>query len=161
MRKVPVPPMLTALVQSGILGIEGKEFDRLDQCPSCGGRVTGYDKKERRFAVMKEEGSTRPINVMVRRFSCRECGRISPAVAPFYPATRLGSPIVDLCVVLSSQMPDSRVPVVMADLSLVVDRGTVRNYARRDFGPIPVTGLFGLPLPQSLVDLSLMGMQVP
>lgn len=158
---MPVPPMLTALVQSGILGIEGKEFARLDRCPFCGGIVTGYDMKERRFAILQEEEGTRPVSVRVRRFSCRECGRISPARAPFYPDTRLGSPVVDLCVVLSREMPATRVARVMGDLSLVVDRGTVRNYSHRDFGEIPVTEFYGISIPRSLMTLSLMGMQGP
>jgi hypothetical protein len=153
--------MLTALVQAGILGLEGKEFASLDRCPSCGGEVTGYDVKERRFAVLADESGTRPVNVMVKRFSCRECGLVSSARAPFYPDTRMGSPIVDLCVILSKEMPASRVAGVVRDLSLVVDRGTVRNYSRRDFGVIPVTGIFGLSIPQSLMTLSLMGMQAP
>ncbi len=157
----PVPPMLTALVQAGLLGIEDKEFANLDCCPSCGGSVTGYDSKERRFAVLRDDSGTRPINVRVRRFSCRECGRISPANAPFYPETRLGSPVVDLCVVLSQGMPASRVARVMEDLSLVVDRGTVRNYAFRDFGEIPVTLFYGISIPRSLITLSLLGMQGP
>jgi len=153
--------MLTALVQAGILGIEGKEFTGLDRCPSCGGDVSAYDSKERRFAVLRDDSGPRTINVRVKRFSCRECGRISPANAPFYPDTRMGSPVVDLCVVLSRGMPASRVARVMEDLSLVVDRGTVRNYASRDFGEIPVTSFYGISIPRSLMTLSLMGIRGP
>lgn len=153
-----IPPMLTALVQTGILGLEGREFSRLESCPACGGTVSGYDVKERLFAIIRDEGCTRAVKVRVRRFSCRGCGRIAPAVAPFYPGTRIGSPVVDLCVVLSREMPASRVARVMEDLSVVVDRGTVRNYAVRDFGVIPVTGVYGLSIPRSLVSLALMGL---
>ena len=47
--------MLTALVQSGILGIEGKEFARLERCPFCEGIVNGYDMNETRFAILQAE----------------------------------------------------------------------------------------------------------
>jgi len=153
--------MLAALVQAGILGVDGKEFACLEKCPSCGGEVSGYDVKERKFAVIKEDEMMKTVKVRVKRFSCRECSLVSPAIAPFYPDTRMGSPIVDLCLILSREMPASRVARILEDFSLVVDRGTVRNYARRDFGVIPVTGVYGFSIPQSLMALSLMGMQAP
>jgi len=77
-----VPPMLEALVQSGVLAVEGHVFSRRDSCPYCGGKVSGYDTKERRFAVVLEDGRKRPVNVRVRRFLCTECGQVSPAQAP-------------------------------------------------------------------------------
>jgi hypothetical protein len=40
-------------------------------------------------------------------------------------------------------------------MGIVVDRGTIRNYASRDFGAIPATELFGLPLPFSLLNLAI------
>jgi len=43
----------------------------------------------------------------------------------------------------------------------VVDRGTVRNYASRDFGEIPVTSFYGISIPRSLMTLSLMGIRGP
>jgi len=156
-----VPPMLAALVQAGILGLEGRVFAKRDSCPSCGGRIAGYDMKERRFAVLRVDDEQKVVNVRVKRYSCHECGLVSPARAPFYPDTRMGSPVVDLCVILSRKMPASRAARVAGDFSLVVDRGTVRNYTRRDFGVIPVTGVYGISIPQSLMTLSLMGMETP
>jgi len=151
-----VPPMLEALVQSGVLAVEGHVFSRRDSCPYCGGKVSGYDTKERRFAVVLEDGRKRPVNVRVRRFLCTECGQVSPAQAPFYPETRLGSPIVDLCVVLSRSMTPGRVSRVAECLSLAIDPGTIRAYSRREFPDIPSDTLFGIPVPRSLIALSLM-----
>ncbi|MCQ8894568.1 MAG: hypothetical protein NQU46_08080 [Methanolinea sp.] len=156
MRPPRVPPMLSALVQSGVLAVDGHVFSRLDACPACGGRVSGYDTKERRFAVILDSGDKRPVNVWVRRYMCRDCGQVSPAEAPFYPETRLGSPIVDLCVVLSRSMTPGRAARVAEYLSLAIDRGTIRAYSRRCFPEIPVDTLFGFPIPRSLLSLSLM-----
>jgi hypothetical protein len=44
-------------------------------------------------------------------------------------------------------------------LGLVVDRGTVRNLAARDFGDITVTEMFGLVLPRSVISLSMIGIR--
>jgi hypothetical protein len=61
MRQVKVPPMLQALIQSGFLAVEGKEFSALESCPVCGGAVVGYDRKERKFATLAEEGQEKEI----------------------------------------------------------------------------------------------------
>jgi hypothetical protein len=91
---------------------------------------------------------------MVKRFACRECGIVCFAEEPFYPATRAGSPIVDLCVTLSATMPFSRAAVYLEHLGILIDRGTVRNYARSAYPGIPTTDLFGIRLPLSIVSLS-------
>jgi hypothetical protein len=159
MKRVPVPPMLAALVQSGMAAVEGRVFSDPLPCPSCGITGAGYDQRIRRFATLIDEQGTRDITVAVKRFRCRSCGRIRDARAPFYPDTRLGSPVVDLCVTFGRELPYRQVSVVLRDLGLVVDPGSVRNYASRDFGPVPVTVLFGLQLPQSVISLSLRAMR--
>lgn len=155
MKKVHVPPMLAALVQNGVMAVEGKHFSGAVPCPSCGGEVSGYDERERRFATIIDGDRTRDVSVTVTRFRCRQCREICSARAPFYPDTRLGSPIVDLCVTGAKELPCSQVAGILREFGLVVDRGTVRNYAGRDFGFIPVTELFGLRIPQSVLSLSM------
>jgi len=153
-----VPPMLAALVQTGVLSLDGKTFSGLDACRSCGSGLAGYDTKARRFAMVRDEdGRTREVTVWVKRFACRECGRISPARAPFYPGTRYGSPVVDLCVVLSRRETPGKAAALMEELGLVIDRATVRTYAARDFGTIPVTEIYGLALPSSIISLTVLG----
>lgn len=154
-RKILVPPMLADLTGNALVSMDGVKFTDLDACPSCGGPVTGHDMRAKRFAVILENGKERTIRVHVKRFYCRECGTLCYADAPFYPDTRLGSPIVDLCLLLSQQMPFNRVAQHLRAMRIVVDRGTIRNYASRDFGAIPATELFGLPLPLSLLNLSI------
>jgi hypothetical protein len=160
MKQVRVPPMLAALFQSGIAAVDGQVFSDPLPCPQCGVTGAGYDRRIRRFATLIDEQGTREITVVVKRFRCRSCGEIQDARAPFYPDTRLGSPVVDLCVTLVRELPYRQVSGVLRDLGLVVDPGTVRNYASRDFGTVPMTTLFGLHLPQSVISLSLRAMRM-
>jgi hypothetical protein len=154
MRRVTVPPMLAALVSTALASVDGMVFARHGPCPYCGGSLSGYDAKRRRFAVLIEEDTHRQIVVQVLRFRCRSCQRISSAQAPFYPDTRYGGPVVDLCVVLGKRYPFSRVARILDALGVHVDRGTVRNYAARDFGTVPFTEIFRIPVPMSVLRLS-------
>ncbi len=158
--KIIVPPMLATLVQTGILAAGGHVFSQPPACcPGCGGPIRGYDSRVRRFAVVSDENGRSVVDVTVRRFRCAGCGSIVQAVAPFYPDTRLGAPIVDLCRTLSLEMPVNRAARVIEALGIIVDRGTVRNYAALDFGPVPTTPIFGLTLPSSLLSLSLLALR--
>lgn len=159
MKRVRVPPMLATLVQAGIAAVDGQVFSVPLPCPYCGGAGAGYDRRVRRFATLIEEAGNREIVVEVQRFRCRSCGRIQYARAPFYPGTRLGSPVVDLCVILGKAYPYHQASQVLRDLGLLVDPGTVRNHASRDFGPVPVTSLFGISLPQSVMSLAMRAMR--
>jgi hypothetical protein len=149
--------MLTALVQTGFTAVDGMEFSRLDACPACGGELSGYDTKKRKFATLATENGNKEIMVKVKRYKCRQCGTVSPARSPFYPETRLGSPVVDLCIVLSQAMPCNRACRVMREMGIIIDRGTIQSYADRNFGPIATTEMFGLKIPRSLISLSIIG----
>lgn len=155
MKKILLPPMLIDLVGSALVSMDGVAFTELDSCPSCGGSLTGHDLRKKRFAVILEGGKTRVIHVVVKRFYCNACKNLCYAESPFYPDTRLGSPVVDLCALLAALMPFHRVARLLAAMGVIVDRGTIRNYAARDFGRIPSTELFGVTLPMSLLHLSL------
>lgn len=154
-RKYLVPNMLVDIIQSAICGFEGKKFENLAACPFCRGEVTGYDYKKRHFASIIGPVGTRTIEVYVKRFSCRQCGRISAAESPFYPDTRVGRPVVDLCITLSEKMPYHRTARVLEQMGLAIDRGSVRNYARRELGPIASTDIYGFRVPMSVITLSL------
>jgi len=149
-----VPPMILALVQGAVTALDGIQFLDLDACPFCGGAVKAHDTKQKRFARIIDEGGERDIKVVVKRFHCTTCGRLVYADAPFYPGTRYGAPIIDLCVVLSRIAPFHQVHRMLQAMQLAVDRGTVRNYADRNFGPVAATELFGIPLPLSILHLS-------
>ena len=147
--------MLPTVIQAGIANLEGQNFTSLDACPSCGGALAGYDTKQRFFITLAEPGGDRDIFVFVRRFRCRACNMVSPAVAPFYPDTRIGAPIADLCVTLSQEMNSSHAAKIINALGIVIDRGTVRNYASRAFATPQATEFFGFLLPVSIISLTM------
>jgi hypothetical protein len=154
MKPPRIPPLIIDIVQSGLLACEGIIFDNLETCPVCGGKLSGYDTKKKQFAVMLEGNTRHPVHVFVKRFSCLECDTICFADEPFYPGTRIGSPLVDLCRTLGATMPFNRVAANLLHLGIVIDRGTVRNYMHRTFPEIPTTDLFGIRLPPSIISLS-------
>jgi len=154
MKQLRIPPLLVDIIQSGILACEGVVFDSRDACPVCGGPVSGYDTRKKQFAVMLRDGIPYPLHVLVKRFTCRTCGIICDADEPFYTGTRHGSPVVDLCRTLSMTLPFHRTGALMAQMGIVVDRGTVRNYARGSHPEIPTSELFGVSIPLSLISLS-------
>jgi len=153
-KTIPVSPMFADLVGNALVAMDGVTFTDLSACPSCGGQVTGHDLREKRFAVILDGEKERTIRVCVKRFYCKECNALCYAESPFYPDTRLAAPIVDLCLLLSHRMPFNLVAQYLRAMGIVVDRGTIRNYASRDFGTIPATELFGLLLPLSLLNLA-------
>lgn len=154
MKQLRIPPLLIDIVQSGLLACEGIVFDNRDACPACGGKLSGYDTKKKQFAVMREGDTRHPIHVFVKRFTCRQCHAICFADEPFYPDTRIGSPLVDLSTTLAAGMSFYRATAFMAHLGIVIERGTIRNYARRPFPEIPTNNLFGIHLPLSILSLS-------
>jgi hypothetical protein len=154
MKKHRISPFLIDIIQSALLSCEGVIFESRDACPVCGGSLSGYDTKKKQFAIVIENDLPHPVNVFVRRFSCRSCHALCFADEPFYPDTRLGSPVVDLSHTLAAQMPFHRSSVFMEQLGIRVDRGTIRNYARMQFPEIPITDLFGIRLPLSIISLS-------
>jgi len=154
MKQLRIPPLLVDIVQSSISVFDRVVFDNRDACTACGGSVSGYDTRKKQFAVMLKDGRPCPLNVFVKRFSCRQCGIVCFADEPFYPDTRNGSPVVDLCRTLSMTMPFHRTAAYLAQIGIIIDRGTVRNYAHRVFPEIPTTDLFGVRLPLSVVSLS-------
>ena len=147
--------MLPTLIQAGITNLDGHLYAALDTCPACRGEIAGYDTKRRFFTTLHEPGGGSDIFVSVKRFRCRACGLVSPAKAPFYPDTRIGAPVVDLCVTLSQEMNYSRAARVINSLGIVIDRGTVRNYASRGFAVPPSTEFFGFRLPVSIISLTM------
>jgi hypothetical protein len=154
MKRPRIAPLLSDIVRSGILSCEGTIFDSRNTCPFCGGKVSGYDTKKKQFAVLQDHRGVKPVQVFIRRFACRECHAVCYAEEPFYPDTRTGSPLVDLCRTLGETMPGNRVAASLLSMGIVIDRGTVRNYRKRPFPDIPQADLFGMHLPLSVLSLA-------
>ena len=152
--------MVADLVRQGLLPMDGVLFAQGSTCPSCNGRLQGYDYRKKRFATLIEGNTHRDIQVIVKRFTCRSCGKISLADAPFYPSTRYGSPVVDFALVLSRMMSFREASRVLASCHLEMNWGTIRHYAKKDYAPVPTFGLYGIPVPLSLLYLSILGVQI-
>jgi hypothetical protein len=146
--------MLRDLVSSAILSVEGITFDYLDVCSYCGGPVKGHDMRRKRFATVKTKKGNQTVYVFVKRYYCEECGKLCYAESPFYPDTRLGMPIVDLCNALIEKHPYHHAARILAALEIVVDRGTLRNYAQRSFPSPDIIEMYGVPIPTSIFTIN-------
>jgi hypothetical protein len=154
MKPLRIPPLLIDIVQNGLLACEGVVFENRDACPVCGGGLSGYDTKKKQFVVLQEGERLHTVHVFVKRFSCRKCHAVCFADEPFYPDTRIGSPVVDLGITLAAGMSFYRATAFMTHLGISIERGTIRNYSHRPFPEIPTTDLFGICLPLSIFSLS-------
>ena len=154
MRKPRFPPLVIDIIQTALSVCDGIEFSTLASCPSCSGDVQVYDTRKKQFAVIIENEKKRIINIRVKRFYCKSCKSLFKADEPFYPDTRVGSPVIDLCKTFAATMPFSRAATHLSLLGIVIDRGSVRNYSKRDFGEISTVEVFNLHLPFSIISLS-------
>jgi hypothetical protein len=153
--------MLSDLVQMTLTSCDGILFNQGGACPHCGGEMAGYDTKKKQFAIMMEDEQKRAVTVLVKRFLCKNCGQVSSADQPFYPDTRIGSPVVDLCITLGETMPYGRVSSSLAEMGVVVDRWSVRNYVQQNNRTIPAVDMFGFRIPLSVISLSTLAAAIP
>ncbi|WP_158303610.1 transposase family protein [Methanosphaerula palustris] len=154
LKKTPMFPLMLDLVRSGLSAMDGVVFTERQCCPYCGGPLLVHDYKDRKFATLLQGSDQMDIMVSVRRFHCRSCHRLVTAEVPFYPDVHLGSPVVDLCIVLTHQLPYSQADRLIRDLGVVLHRGTIRNYATLPIMPAVTDNLFGITFPRSLLNLS-------
>jgi hypothetical protein len=154
MRPPRIPTIVSDLIQTALSSLDGMEFSAMSSCPVCGGTLQGHDWKKKQFAVLRELTGERVIFVRVKRFHCRSCGILCYADEPFYPHTRIGSPVIDIYLSLSATMPPSRAARIIDAMGIVVHRTTWRYYGGRSFPEIPVIDVFGMRLPLSVVRLS-------
>jgi hypothetical protein len=159
-RKFLVPAMVSDLIQQGILAMEGVRFTQRASCPFCQGPLQGYDYRSKRFAVLIDEDVRQDVYVIVKRFTCRICGAVSSAEAPFYPSTRHGSPLVDFALTLSGLKSYREASRILAHCHIDMDWGTIRHYVTKNFPPAPTFALYGIPVPLSLLYLSILGVQL-
>jgi hypothetical protein len=72
-------------------------------------------------------------------------GNATPSALPMNRSIR---------ITLAAGLPFNRATAFMEHLGIVIDRGTIRNYARRSFPEVPTTNIFGSLLPLSILSLS-------
>jgi hypothetical protein len=159
MRPPRIPPLATDIMHTALSFLDGMEFTEIISCQVCGGTLQGHDSKKKKFAVLREQTRERVITVRVKRFYCRKCGILCYADEPFYPDTRIGSPVVDIFLSLSAAMPPSRAARIVDAMGIVVHRTTWRNYSVRSLGNKPVVDVFGMKLPLCIMRLSEIAVQ--
>jgi hypothetical protein len=147
--------MLTQVVHTALQLCEGAEFFLgADKCKSCGGTLSGYDTRKKRFAILRDSDGVHSVEVSLHRAYCRSCGKVWMPEEPFYPMTRVGSPVVDLCRAFSISMPYGQVATRLAQMGIEIDRGSVRSYCLSPL-PSPTTiAVFGIDIPVSIISLS-------
>jgi len=158
MKKRRIPPMLSDLVQMTFMSCDGILFDQYGACPHCGGELSGYDIRKKQFSIVMDGEQKRAVHVLVKRFQCHRCRQVCLAEQPFYPGTRIGSPVVDLCVTLGETMPYARVSTCLAEMGIIVDRWSVRNYVQNNHRTIPAVDMFGIRIPLTVGSLSTLSM---
>jgi len=162
MKPPHILPIVTTIVQSAISTVDGITFTGHSVCPSCGGPLTGYDTKRKQFAHLLIDNEETTLYVSVKRFSCTTCHKICYADEPFYPNTRIGSVIVDLCIALAMTIPVNRVPAYLAAMGIRMDRSSCRLYVphisschvRINARYLDIDDKFGIHLPLSVLSLS-------
>lgn len=161
MKKPRILPIVTDIVKSAISAFDGVIFTGHSVCPACGSSLIGYDTKRKQFAHLVTKNGSGTVYVDIRRFYCRDCHQFCLADNPFYPDTRIGSVIIDLCIALSMTMPVNRVPAYLAAMGILVDRSSCRLYVQHISGCyvrtnvryIGIDNKFGIHLPLSVLSL--------
>jgi len=146
--------MLIETVHTALRVCDRTEYMVQSPCRSCGGTMSGYDTRTKRFAILCDEEGEHPIEVILHRSYCRSCGRVVLPDEPFYPGTRMGSPVVDLCRALVTTNPCGRVATRLGQMGIKIDRWSVRSYCRAPFTRSPVVDAFGMMIPMSIISLS-------
>ena len=162
MKRPQVLPIIADIVMSSISAVDGITFTKHSVCPACGGPLSGYDTKRKQYARIITSDGPKTLYVDIRRYCCRDCHRFCLADNPFYPDTRIGSVIVDLCIALSMTLPVNRVPAYLETMGILVDRSSCRLYVhhisgcyvRTNVRYIDIDPRFGIHLPLSVLSLS-------
>ena len=154
MRLHPLPRVLTGIVRSALRVCDKTEYHVHGACRICQGPLSGYDRRSKRFVILYNDDGDYRIEVVLHRAYCRECGRIWTPAEPFYPGTRIGSPVVDLCRALSRAMSCGQVTARLGQMGIKVDRWSVRSYCSPPFLSPPTIPVFGMDIPISIISLS-------
>jgi hypothetical protein len=160
-RPRPVHPMLAGVVHTALQVCDGTEYFVEGACESCGGALSGYDTRTKRFAILCDDNGNHTIEVSLHRACCRSCGRIVVPDGPFYAGTRIGAPVADLCRALTMTMTCGRASARLGQMGVVVDRWSVRSYSMMPHTPTPTIAAFGVMVPVSVISLSALAGSLP
>ena len=155
--RIVLSPMFGELIITALCGVSNMTFMDPPSCPTCHGAskktFLDHDTLKRRFATVIIKGEKVKLSVSVKRYMCKQCGRVVFARSPFYPNTRLGSPVVDLAMSLASRYSFYQTYQIMEILNISISRSAIRALAQNREWNITTVSLSGLLLPVSLLSL--------
>lgn len=154
MKVIKIPSILKSVIITALTGMDSMEFTLISECHYCKGPVRFHDIRAKRFATVIEDEQKKIISVKVHRYYCRDCGKLCYARAPFYPNTKFGSPVADLCMTIAREHPFNHTAKILQTIGVVVDRGTIRNFSSHELPPVSYAKIYGLPIPLSICYLS-------
>ena len=149
--------MFGELVITALCGVSNMIFMDPPPCPTCHETskktLLDHGMLKRRFATAIIDDKKIKISVSVKRYICKQCGQVVCAHSPFYPNTRLGSPVVDLAISLASRYSFYQTSQIMEVLNISISRSAIRTLAQSREWNITTVPLSGLVLPASLLSL--------
>lgn len=154
MKKVVISPMIADIIKSGMANIDGFLFDATKDCPFCGGYLKGHDIKRKKFVTILENNCRKNIYLNVKRHRCTDCKKLVYSDSPFYDNIRMGSPIVDFCLINLKIHPANHVSKILEKLNILVSPATIRSISVLDHGDIPSFDFHRILFPLSLLNIS-------
>jgi len=149
--------MFGELITTALYEVADMTFMSPNPCHVCNDvtkkNLLAHDTIKRRFATVIEGDEKVRLSVSVKRYICKHCGQVMFARSPFYPNTRLGSPIVDLAMSLASRYSFYQTSQIMEMLHISMSRSAIRALAQSRTWNIAAIPLSDLLLPTSLLTL--------
>jgi len=155
--RIALSPMFGELIITALYEVANMTFMDPTPCPVCNDgskkSLLAHDTIKRRFVTVIEGDEKVRLSVSVKRYICKHCGQVVFARSPFYPNTRLGSPVVDLAMSLASRYSFYQTSQIMETLHISMSRSAIRALSQSRAWNITSVPLSNLLLPASLLTL--------
>jgi len=154
MKSVLIPSMVIDIITTGVSGLDGYVFEKVENCPFCGGAVKGHDIKKKKFATIIEDNKRKIITVNVKRSRCTSCQKLVYADSPFYKNIRMGSPLVDFCLINLKIHSANHISKILKKMNILVNPSTIRSLKGINADHIAHVDFQGIFFPLSLLNIS-------
>ena len=162
---IVLSPMFGELIITALYEVADMTFMDPTPCPVCNDltkkSLFAHDTIKRRFVTIIENNERVRLSVSVKRYICKHCGKVLFARSPFYPNTRLGSPVVDLAMSLTSRYSFYQTSQIMEMLHISMSRSAISALAQSRRWNITTVPLSDLLLPISLLTLGTLANSTP
>jgi len=162
---IVLSPMFGELIITALYEVADMTFMEPVPCPVCNDAskksLLAHDTIKRRFATVIEDDERVRLSVFVKRYICKHCKQVLFARSPFYPNTRLGSPVIDLAMSLASKYSFYQTNQIMEMLHISMSRSAIGTLAQSRRWNISTVPLSNLVLPTSLLTLGTLANSTP